>query len=261
MDKKFFKFLEEVKGKLMDADIPNLDGYFKELSHFNPLFDEFIASVFAIDFRQDKFIYISPNTLEITGYSAPETMAISVSEFMQKYHPVDLQIVSNQMFPAGNKALMKIPVKLRKSIKVSYNFRLLQEDGSYRNLLQQFSVLKFDPKFGPLVILGTMMNVEGFMDENCIQSKVFIKNPINHWQMIYAKKYSITEKSFQENVLTKKELDILRLAAQGKASKEIAHITGNSIETIHKHRKNIIEKTQCSNITQAILLAVDNNWL
>ena len=56
--------------------------------------------------------------------------------------------------------------------------------------------------------------------------------------------------------LTSREIDILRLIAQGKANKEIAHQIGVGEETVKAHLKSIFAKLDVADRTHAVTLAV-----
>lgn len=56
--------------------------------------------------------------------------------------------------------------------------------------------------------------------------------------------------------LTPRELDVLRLIAQGKSNKEIAKELGLVEETVHAHVSNILRKLHLASRTQAALYAL-----
>ena len=53
-------------------------------------------------------------------------------------------------------------------------------------------------------------------------------------------------------ILTEREKEILRLVADGKPSKQIASLLGISINTVNRHRQNILEKLSVGNSLEAI---------
>lgn len=57
--------------------------------------------------------------------------------------------------------------------------------------------------------------------------------------------------------LTPRELEVLKLVANGFANKEIAQALGISIETAQGHVKNILAKLQVDDRTRAVTLAVE----
>lgn len=61
----------------------------------------------------------------------------------------------------------------------------------------------------------------------------------------------------RDNILTPREKDVLRLIRTGKASKQIADILGISLNTVNRHRQNIIGKLSVSNSVEAAMAATD----
>ncbi|MBI3194036.1 MAG: response regulator transcription factor [Ignavibacteriae bacterium] len=66
----------------------------------------------------------------------------------------------------------------------------------------------------------------------------------------------VQEQKEHSNPLTPKEREVLQLLAEGKASKEIAHILGSSVNTIETHRKHIMEKLKLYTIAELTKYAI-----
>lgn len=64
--------------------------------------------------------------------------------------------------------------------------------------------------------------------------------------------------STKSNRLTPREIEILRLIAQGQCNKEIAKTLGITLDTVKEHVRNIFRKTSQSDRTQAALWAIRN---
>lgn len=56
-------------------------------------------------------------------------------------------------------------------------------------------------------------------------------------------------------ILTLREKEVLNLIRQGKPSKQIADILGISINTVNRHRQNILEKLSVGNSMEAVMAA------
>lgn len=67
------------------------------------------------------------------------------------------------------------------------------------------------------------------------------------------------KQSEPQNTLTKKELEIIELIAQGISYKEIADRLFISLHTAHTHRKNIFKKTGVKKSSELIRFALKNN--
>jgi DNA-binding NarL/FixJ family response regulator len=58
------------------------------------------------------------------------------------------------------------------------------------------------------------------------------------------------------NLLTEREIQVLRLIADGKTNKDIARILGVSVNTIETHRKHIMDKLDLHNTAEIVRFAV-----
>ncbi len=63
------------------------------------------------------------------------------------------------------------------------------------------------------------------------------------------------EEEGTHELLSEREKDILRLIQRGKKSKEIASTLSISVNTVSRHRQNILEKLQVGNSVEAVQLA------
>lgn len=63
------------------------------------------------------------------------------------------------------------------------------------------------------------------------------------------------------NFLSNREKEILKMIQAGKTSKEIAGNLFISINTVNRHRQNILEKMRVSNTTEACTLASKLKWI
>jgi NarL family two-component system response regulator LiaR len=64
-----------------------------------------------------------------------------------------------------------------------------------------------------------------------------------------------------EELLTERELEVLTLAAKGKANKEIANDLALSLPTVKAHLANIFSKMGVASRTEAVLQAVNRAWI
>ena len=67
------------------------------------------------------------------------------------------------------------------------------------------------------------------------------------------------ERSKQQELLTKRELEVLKLIAEGLFNKEIAYQLSISEKTVKNHVSNIFKKIGVSDRTQAAVYAIKNN--
>ncbi|MGY6649578.1 response regulator transcription factor [Wenyingzhuangia sp. IMCC45574] len=63
------------------------------------------------------------------------------------------------------------------------------------------------------------------------------------------------------NLYTTRETEVLRLTGSGYSNKEVADALFLSEETIKSHKKNILAKSDCKNITEVVTRCVKNGWI
>jgi DNA-binding NarL/FixJ family response regulator len=61
--------------------------------------------------------------------------------------------------------------------------------------------------------------------------------------------------------LTSREMEIVKLVADGKTYREIAYILGLSIKTIDCYSQRIKLKTQCYSVALLVRFAIKNGWV
>jgi DNA-binding CsgD family transcriptional regulator len=61
--------------------------------------------------------------------------------------------------------------------------------------------------------------------------------------------------------LSDREMDIVKLVADGKTYREIAQILGLSSKTVDCHSQKIKRKTQCHSVALLVRLAIKNGWV
>jgi DNA-binding NarL/FixJ family response regulator len=75
-------------------------------------------------------------------------------------------------------------------------------------------------------------------------------------QMLKAVANRVVDSHKGEQALTERELFVLRLVASGASNSEIAETLSISVNTVKSHLKNILEKLQLENRTQAATYAI-----
>ncbi len=62
-------------------------------------------------------------------------------------------------------------------------------------------------------------------------------------------------------VLTPREMEVLKLVAQGRSNQEIAELLGVSIKTVQAHRAHVMEKLGLSDITHLVRFAIHHGLI
>lgn len=209
-------------------------------------------SVYVIDYEEMKFEYVSNNPLFLCGYSSDEVLEMGYEFYFNNVPKQDLELLSliNNL---GFDFYDKLPMTdERKLYSISYDFHL---KGKYEK---------------PILINHTLTPL--FLDKNgsiwkslCIVSLSHNLNSGNviihkqgsdiRWELDLVKKVWIVK---DRSKLKEKELEILRLYAQGLTINRIAEKMFVSPDTVKYYRKKIFEIFGVTNFTQALAYATDN---
>ncbi len=253
------EYIKEAKAFLESERVAGFEKYLDAISNENPVFGFLDSVLFIVDLRLNKIIYASSNAKDIEGYEADELTRMSATDYMELMHPKDSEIVVNHVFIDGMSFTAEHPDIPYDKFKVSYNYRLKQKNGKYKMLMQQFSYMMVDKENNPLMLMGTVTDISELHQKKELFCRITKLNQKGKWEKVFERFYPM--KDDDEIPLSPKELEILRFVQQGLSSKEIAHLSNRSIETVNSQRKSILSKTGCKSITEVVILAKEKGWI
>ncbi len=258
--KGYQSFFNEAKKAIQEKGIINKDEFVSEIEKYIPLSQQTDAILFVIDYRLGEFVYVSPNAIHVEGYTAKEVMEAGPIGFIKKFHPINAEVLMNNAYPDGMEFTYRMPEFDFQKTRISVNYRLLQKNGDYFTMLQQFWYLADDGNRNPSAIIGTVTNITDLYKEHTMFCKIDVLDENRYWKKVFEKKYSINELLIELGI-TEKELEIIKHISKGLTSKEIAYNSNRSIETVNKQRKTILEKTGCQSLTEVVTIAIQNKWI
>ena len=97
----------------------------------------------------------------------------------------------------------------------------------------------------------------------CLYHFDFLNSSLHHGMIINTANSSIIHQTDAGNsaFLSVREKEILKMIQDGKRSKEIAEMLFISINTVNRHRQNILEKLRVGNMTEACVMAAKLRWI
>lgn len=231
----------------------------------NVNFDEIVSSVFStgllyyyvIDFFDMSIHGMSSRFKEAHGIESEHVKHID--DILALIHPDDMDFVSK----AENKGLKytydELGAEKFLRYKCSYNFRFRTADGSYRLYNHQSLILSLDENNNFIKSLNIHTDISHITRNNNYKlSLIGLKGEPSflNIDVMDENKTQSDEKAF-----SKREIEIIRLIAQGRSSKEIAQKLHISLDTVKTHRKRILEKTNCANSAELIATSVSKGWV
>ena len=241
--------------KFARKDYKELLKYKSNFDLFNDdSFKRFMAAspviTFVINHANSAYEFFSDNCYSVTGYTAREFIEGGVPFGMSITEKSHTLLVAEYLIPQVFKYChMYRSTGELADLRFSYNYRIVKKNGERLWTLHLMNVLETDDQGDPLLTLVHMVDIHHIKKDEKVDFCVSKKNDAGIYEPIYLNSYPQDQHA---DILTTRELEILRLISQGESSKSIAQILRLSIHTIHNHRKKILKKTGVKNSSELI---------
>lgn len=201
------------------------------------------------------FDNVSESLQEVLGY---EPQNFQLSDLIEIIHPEDFQFVLQCEDRVAKFILNDIKPEDIFNYKFCYNFRQKRKDGVYRHFFLQTIVMNTQEDGGLLKVFGVHTDISNF-------GPVINRNLYFHG-MNGAPSYCINDVWEGELLsnktttidLSKRELEVANLMAEGLTAKQIAQRLHLAEETVITHRKNLLKKTGCKNAVELVAKLIRN---
>lgn len=208
-------------------------------------------SVYVIDYKEIKFEYVSNNPLFLCGYSPEEVLEMGYEFYFKNVPTEDLELLT-LINNAGFDFYDQLPNDgERKLYSISYDFHLKGKYDKPTLINHKLTPLFLNEKgavLKSLCIVSISHNQKaGNVTINKEGSAIF-------WELDLSRAVWIAKDKFK---LKDKELETLRLYAQGLTINQIAEKMFVSPDTIKYYRRKIFEVFEVKNFTEALAFAID----
>ena len=219
-------------------------------SRLNTLLEKFYSPgpsfQYVFDFPNKRFQYLSDEVHNLFGV---DPASFRPDDFAERIHPEDInhfiamqEIAMYFFFDFISKEEIML-------YKTSFQFRIKDIEGNYRLFLHQNVVLATDEEHN---VSSTLVNHSIIDHITKVNNKKVSFIHIGEGQSFFGISRAEELNGGQSKLtISNREVDILKLVSEGFTSKEIADYLTISIDTVHTHRKNILNKTEFKNLTQA----------
>lgn len=235
-------------GNISETDQLQQNDYLEAVKSFARLTYE---SVYVINYENMSFEYVSENPLFLCGHSSEEVLEMGYDFYFQNVPEEELKLLE-QINEAGFDFFEKLPAETKKDYSITYDFHLINKNG--KNIL-------INHKLTPLFLTSDHKMWKAM----CIVSlahrsqagNVFIKRQGSDEQWELEPEKGIWRKSIKPT-LSERELEVLRLHAQGLTINQIAEKIFVSPDTVKYYRRRIFERLSVSSIVEALAVAVNS---
>jgi len=199
-----------------------------------------VNQVALYDMNKDELFFLDCSSNDVFSFS---NKIFSMHSYKALIHPDDLCFVLETEMQAYE-CIKDMPLSQSMHYKLIYECRMRDSCGYYHRILHQFVVGELDNVGKIWVVIMKLFIID------CKKSDCLLRTPI----IINME----TKESFlfsKHPLLSCREIEILQLLSQGLDSKTIAKRLYICSHTVNNHRKNILNKTQLENTSQALLYA------
>jgi DNA-binding CsgD family transcriptional regulator len=215
---------------------------------FNELTNSIVStgpfSFYIIDFYDMSISHISDSLYEMHDFNRENT---SFNDILGAIHPDDISFVIKAEDFLTKFFLEKVGREKLMRYKISYSHRARLKNNEYALFNHQALMLTLDENGG----YGKSLNIHTRIDHLSKVPNYKISLIGLHGEPSYMN-LSLDGDSDNQASFSKREIDIIKNIAEGLGSAEIAEKLFIAESTVKKHRKNILEKSDCKNTAQLI---------
>ena len=201
-------------------------------------------SFYIIDFFDMSLSHISPSIYEMHDFN-PETLTFN--DVLGAIHPEDIEFVVKAENFLTKFFMENVSRDKLLRYKISYCHRARLKNGEYALFNHQALMLTMDDNGG----YGKSLNIHTRIDHLSNFNTYKISLIGLHGEPSFMN-MSLDGNMDQVTEYSKREVDILKLVANGFSNNEIADKLFISVNTVQKHRKNILAKSNVKNTVELI---------
>lgn len=195
---------------------------------------------------------------QLTGYNDKEFIGKSYMSILKLHRLRDVVRASRGGTLYFN-YLYKQPPQNRPFVKVNITLDLKCKSGSIKHILFQSIPILFNAEMEPIYFLNIYSDISDLKTTSDYTH--YILDSSDEKQV---KKIPLhTDKSmlFNQLEVSKSELKVLRLMADGLSSKQIAEKLCLSEHTVKNHRKSMLTKAECHSSSELVKRALTEGWI
>lgn len=221
---------------------------------FLAMLDQSPCVSWIMDIRTQEYVFVSRNTLDHFGYSSDNYRSMGQS-FQEKIrHPQDRPGTWKLIYKIWH-VLNSVPPAHRANYRFSYDYRILKPDGQVIRVLEQNAILQQDKAGNITHLLGLCNDITRFKHSGSLLAS--LDSDVDNQHFLF----NCDNTPNAKTILSKRELEIVKLLSEGQSSKAIADKLFISFHTVNTHRKKMIDKTNSKNTGGLVQFASFNGLI
>ena len=245
------------------VDEEKLLSFFNLFKQFSGAIHQTIPAFFILDYTKRKYILVSDGFKSITNHDPRTVLEGGLEAFLTNFHKDDFNVFNKNVFPININFLTETPQEAHHHYIFSNTYRYYNKDKTISNILQKSTFITSKNTKMPLFAIGTVSDISHLKIErnylsHFIEKVNLSKNIFTNRRVVRSNHFYVYE---EDGLLTPQEKSVLAYIIDGLSSKMIAEKLKISINTVNNHRQNILKKTNCKNVAQLIMYALQNKLI
>jgi DNA-binding CsgD family transcriptional regulator len=208
-----------------------------------------------------RYLLFNGSSRQLLGYDAEFMVKAGPQYYVNLLHHNDYKIYQEKICPEARDFLRQHNDGNCSDYSFSVNYRIKGKDGNYLNLLQRVIYIALADYNVPMIELGFLTDITHYKEDtrmiHVIEKADYHRNILSTVQLMK----SVYFPDKLDKMLSNRECEILKGISEGLSSKEIASKLFISVNTIHNHRKNMLQKTHTGNTAELLKYALSNYLL
>ncbi|WP_168797628.1 helix-turn-helix transcriptional regulator [Neolewinella litorea] len=207
----------------------------------DPAFEHLLSQssiyCYSVDYQTNRFRYVSPGIYRLLGYDRDSWQFSGPLEAFRQVHPDDRDCV-HRIYSEINRELLRHDPAVRGDLSFVFTCRMKTRAGDFIHLSHHLSFPNLDHRGRPLADFTLVSDITALKVPQHCQLQIHYPTPTGN---LICKTLSVTCTPAATE-LTRREIEILKLVAQGLDSQAIARQLFISYHTVCTHRKNLLRK-------------------
>lgn len=253
----YIEYISQFHKKTETVSLEVINEYKKKYNIIDTIYTSGPTAPYLVDLTNLSYPYMCVSVENIFGIQAVEFMNKGVKLLYENMHEDDLKIMHENVIPSFKKIRNKQTFENIAKLRYTYSYRLKHPAKGFVSILEQVIPLEVDENGIAVLMFGIISDITAYKPDHTMAATVSVLNKANEYRTIFYEDY----KSRKPNILTKREMDILRLLAKGFSSLDIGKKLFISNTTVDKHRRNMLVKTKKKNTMELVFLMLNQGWL
>lgn len=213
-----------------------------------------------LNFNNFQFEYISPHFRQCLGKNVEREMREhGMTGLFRFIHQQDKLILSQKVWPVIARALAGMSPEEKLRSKSHYNFRIKKTDGTFAHFYQTSVFLALDELGIPILKLDILTEMGAtIIRDHIIEVSLATLQEKDSYRTVCRESFHY---ALNLDVLSKRELQVIKLVAKGCSSKQVALDLFISKNTVDTHRRKILKKLQMKSMVEVVYCCQQNGLI